>query len=231
MKYRRIVVSTLALTLVVFFLPAFAEESNAGIPAESNPTVVKPLKIRSDVKAEMEARRASTTLRLEEKRKEMEERRASTTNRIENRREGMLERKASSTERRIEFQQNIAKRQVEHVTKVMLATIERLEKIITRIESRIEKIKENGGETAEAEGFVVLAKGNLLDAEAAVGAFANIELSSDKAKDNFEKVRTAAREAREHIRLARENLMKAIRSLGSLKANRNATSTDESTNN
>ncbi len=197
MKYRRIIVSTFVLALVVFSSPVFAEEGGVGVSGQGSTT---PLKVRADVRANIEVKRASTTERVQE-------------------------RKVSSTERRVEFQQNIAKRQVEHVTKVMLATIERLEKIIVRIESRIAKIKAEGGATTEAESFVADAKLNLSDAKASVSAFASIELSSDKARDNFEKVRTMAAGAREHIRLAHENLMKAVRSLGRAK---DSTETDSS---
>ncbi|MEK7176968.1 MAG: hypothetical protein AAB719_01600 [Patescibacteria group bacterium] len=209
MKHRRIVVSGIVLALVFLSTPALAEEgANAGFSAGGSTT---PLKVKAEMRANIEAKRASSTERREDTREKMLERKASTTERIQ-------ERKASSTARRVEFQQNLAKRQVEHVTKVMLATIERLEKIIVRIESRIAKIEAEGGNTEEAEGFVADAKVNLTDAEASVNAFASIELTSDKAKENFEKVRNAAAEAREHIRMARENLMKAIRSLGSVKA-------------
>lgn len=155
---------------------------------------------------EMKAKREQMKLDLEAKWAEMDAKREAKRVEIE-------ERRASSTERRIEFQQEIAKRKVEHVTKVMLATIERLEKIIARIESRIEKIKARGGDTTEGEKFVADAKTNLLDARTKVSTFADIDLSSDKAAENFERIRAAAAEAREIIRKAHENLMMAVRSL------------------
>lgn len=155
---------------------------------------------------EMKAKREQMKLDLEAKWAEMDAKREAKRIEIE-------EKRASSTVKRIEFQQEIAKRKVEHVTKVMLATIERLEKIIARIESRIEKIKARGGDTTESEKFVADAKTNLSDARTKVGTFANIDLSSDKAAENFERIRTAAAEAREIIRKVHENLMMAVRSL------------------
>ena len=161
---------------------------------------------------EAQARREAMKLELETKRAEMDARREAKKLEAESRR-------ASSTLRRVEFQQEIAKRKVEHTARVILATIERLEKIIVRIESRIAKVKTRGGDTSESEGFVAAAKVNLIDAKAAVNAFATIDLSSEKAAENFERIRASAAEAREHVRAARENLMMAVRSLGSVEMN------------
>jgi len=111
------------------------------------------------------------------------------------------------------MQKNLVKRRVEHVTRVILATIGRLENIVTRIESRIEKIQVRGGDTTEAESFVEKAKGNLVDARIAVDAFANLDLSGSTAKENFKTVRAAVAEAKEHIRAAHRNLMMAVRNL------------------
>ena len=158
---------------------------------------------------EVEARREAMKLEQEAKRAEMDAKREAKKLEAESRR-------ASSTLRRVEFQQEIAKRKVEHTERVILATIERLEKIIVRIESRIAKVKTRGGDTSESEGFVAVAKVNLSDAKAAVNTFVTIDLSSDKAAENFERIREAAAKAREYIRVARENLMMAIRSLSSV---------------
>ena len=157
--------------------------------------------------------RALMMERQEDRRESRQEYKASTTERLMEIRSNIEQRKASSTERRLEMQTNIAKRRVEHVTKVILATIKRLEKIITRIESRIEKIKERGGDTTEAEDFVALAKENLADAKVAVDAFINLDLSGSTAVENFEMIRAAAAEARENISSAHRNLMMAVRAL------------------
>lgn len=166
-----------------------------------------------ELEFETSGRFSTTSERREGERKKAEERLASTTERRKEIRVNIEQRKASSIERRVEMQRSLAKRKVEHVTKVTLATIERLEKIITRIESRIAKIQERGGDTAEAEGFVEAAKGNLADARVAVEAFAVLDLSSSTAAENFETVRAAAAEAKEHIRAAHRNMMMAVRAL------------------
>lgn len=139
----------------------------------------------------------------------------------------------NSTERRVEMQQDLAKEKAERTAKVLLATIGRLEKIITRIESRITKIQARGGNTIEAQSFVSAAKRNLTDARVAVDAFANLDLSGSTARDNFKTVRVAATEAREQIRTAHRNLMMATRALKGpntgIERERKATSTATST--
>jgi|SRR3989338_8791828 len=162
---------------------------------------------RVDKEAQLEAKRAEMDAKRETKRAEAELKRA------------------SSTVKRIELQQDTAKRKVEKTAQVITATIGRLEGIIARIESRIAKVKERGGSVSESEKFVATAKVNLSDAKAAVAAFTSLDLSGDKAKDNFEQVRTAAAEAREIIRTAHQNLMMAVRSLSSVEIDATASST------
>ena len=153
--------------------------------------------IRANVRANVEAKKASTT-----------------------------ERKASSTERRVEMQKNLAQRKAEHTARVLIATIERLEKIIVRLESRIAKVKALGGVTTETESFVAEAKNHLSLAKLSITTFSSIELSGNKARDNFERVRAVAAEVKGHIREAHTSLMKAIRSLKP--GQRTATSTSDS---
>ena len=214
MKYR-IIISVLTLFVVALALPVFAKEG-----ADDNRA------------ASMTERREDREGEREDREKEIEQHRASSTERRVEIRNNIEQRKASSTERRVEMQTNLAKRKVEHVTKIILATIERLEKIITRIESRIVKIQERGGDTTEAEGFVALAKENLADAKVAVEVFATLDLSGSTARENFETIRAAAAEAQELIRTAHRNLMMAVRALKGpntgLEGERRATSTSDS---
>ncbi len=127
---------------------------------------------------------------------------------------------ATSTrkDKRIEIQQDVAKRKVEKTTEVINRTISRLEKIIQRAGSRIAKLKEAGGNTQEAEKFISEAKNHLALASDEVKKFKDIDLSSEKAQENFEKVRLAVRSAKEHIRMAHESLVKAVRSLGQIQS-------------
>lgn len=189
---------------------------------------------RERIKAETEARKAAAEARGDEAqarrealRVELEARRAEADARRETARAEAEARRAEAQARRVEFQRAAAERRVENAARVILATIERLEKIINRIESRIAKIQARGGATSEAEASVALAKGNLADARASVNAFINIDLSSEIAQDNFEKVRAAAAEAREHLRAAHRNLMMAVRSLSAVEASTEVNSSAE----
>jgi hypothetical protein len=137
------------------------------------------------------------------------------------------EKSEEAQERRVEFQQDIAERHAENVSRVISATIGRLEKIIERIGSRISKLQENGIDTTEAEGYIKSAKEDLINARASVSAFASIDLSSADAQTNFEKVRAAAKEAAGHIKSAHGNLRLAVSSLKAERDSSEATSTED----
>ena len=190
--------SALLFLALVFGVFSSVSAQEASINASVD---TRAIQVQAQIRAEIEARRVQADERRETLRVEAESRRA------------------SSTARRIEFQQDIAKRQVENTARVILATIGRLENIIVRLESRIAKIKARGGLTSESEGFVAAARANLSDARLAVDAFVSIDLSSERALENFQRIRAAAAEAREHIRAAHRNLMMAVRSLGSVEMN------------
>lgn len=155
--------------------------------------------------------------------------RASTTQvktRVEEIKNNIEQRKASPTERRVEMQRGLAKRKAEHTARVLTATVERLERIIVRLESRIAKVRGNGGAVAETEAFVAEAKNHLSLAKSSIALFASVDLTGQKAQENFERVRTLAAEVKGHIREAHASLMKAIRSLKP--GQRTVTSTSDS---
>jgi len=89
------------------------------------------------------------------------------------------ERKASSTEKRIEIHASIAKRLAANTARVLTATVERLEQIAVRIESRIEKMKASGATTTESEVAVAEAKSELDEAQNSIDLFASIELDGE----------------------------------------------------
>lgn len=158
------------------------------------------------------------------------DKRASTTERKAELKAEAQVRKASSTERRIEMQQDIAKRKAEHTAKVLAATIERLDKIVTRLESRITKFGERGANVAEAQRYTAEAKMHLGKARASLEAFSSIDLSLDKARENFQAVKNAASEVKTHIRIAHTSLKNAVSSLKGERPDRDddsATSTQE----
>jgi hypothetical protein len=225
---------------VVSSASAVTSETDANVPVKVRTAVEMPVKVRANatttVKVRANATSTATTTKYRGQadvkgnvRLEVQNRWAEQDAKREERKVEFEAKRASSTERRVEIQHNVAVRKVEHTTRVMTATIERLENIIARIESRIAKVKANGGATAESEGHVVEAKADLSLAKTSIAAFATIDLSSDKAQENFERIRTAAAGAREQLRSAHEHMMLAVRTLTALDVNVSATSTATTT--
>lgn len=167
---------------------------------------------------------------VEEAKKRMENARQEAERRQELMKTPGLERRSSATERwnasntkalneerkaerRTEFQRESAKRKIENAGRVLGATIERLEKIADRVESRIEKMAERGGDTSEAESYLAKARADLAGAKSAIGGFSSVDLSGETAQDNFQRVREAAAGIREYIRSAHHNLSLAVKPL------------------
>jgi hypothetical protein len=139
---------------------------------------------------------------------------------------------SSSTEGRIEklhdemgrFLGNIAGKRVEHVSKLFEATIHRFDKLITRFESRIAKLKAAGGVTTDAEASVNLAKDNIADAKANLVLLEAIQFpkvqgkiasttSTTTAALDFQHAKTLAMKIRDDLRAAKDNLLKALKSI------------------
>ena len=195
---KQIITSLFFLSLLVLAVPTSARTEKEMEMRLSGSTT--PAQIRTEVKARIDARLASSTAR-----------------------------RASSTERRIELQQNIAKRSADHTGKKLLATIERLERIASRVESRIEKVETLGGNATTSTGFLAEARAHLSEARIALEAFSSVDLSATKLSENFERVRAAAAEVKEHLRLAHRSLVDAIRSLKPGRSLNSATSTRATT--
>lgn len=137
-------------------------------------------------------------------------------------------RQASSTEARAEMQAAVAKRKAVNTERVFSATIDRLEKIGDRIESRISKFEDRGASTTDAVNFLAEARMHLELADTSLEAFATLDLSGELLRDNFARIRAAASEAKTHIREAHTSLMMAVRSLkASAEVEANATTTAE----
>lgn len=97
------------------------------------------------------------------------------------------------------------------------ATINRLNKIITRVEARITKIHAAGGNTTEAQSDVTLAKSNIADAQVQVGILTSFNVSTTTSTTtlaaNLQAARAAAKKGREDLTSAKQNLMKAVQAL------------------
>ena|SRR3989344_967756 len=116
-------------------------------------------------------------------------------------------------EAKAEFKAEVIKRKALNVAQVFNRVIEKLENILKRVESRIAKVKAEGGVTTESEGFVAEAKTHLSEARAKVAVFASLDLRDIKLRDDFNKLREASAEVKVHIKAAHTSLMNAVRSL------------------
>ncbi len=200
----KIIASFAVLAVMFAAAPVFAQTLNVGVTGTASATPAQ-IKARANATATAQVRPASTT--------------------------GAV-RAASSTQARVEMQQSVAKRKASHTGKILSATVERLEGIIARLESRMSKIRAEGGVTAESEKFVAEAKTHLGLAKAQIALFASVDLTSDTYRENFVKIRNIAVEAKMHIREAHKSLSNALRVLkgmSSARAKVNATSTASTT--
>ncbi len=132
---------------------------------------------------------------------------------------------ATSTANRIELQTNIAKKRATNTFRVFTATIERLENIAKRIESRIAKVEAAGGTAAESRAALAEARNHLSLAKTSIAAFASVDLSGSDVRAKYNRVKAVAAEAKIHIRETHRALMRAVVSLKPGFRTSNATST------
>lgn len=148
---------------------------------------------------------------------------------------------ASSTEARREALAVKLKNQIEHRYSKMLkryeATIDRETAIMNKINSRIAKIKINGGNTTEAEKLISEAKIHLDEAvldleELETLSFTqvtnqNLGTTTKALFDGLKTMRAAGFEIEKHLREAHKNLQKSIGILRGVSQLNNATSTKQ----
>lgn len=137
---------------------------------------------------------------------------------------------ASTTEARAELKLEIVKRKASQTLRVMSGTVTRLENILARLESRIEKVKADGSDVVDSETFLAEAKKHLQMAKDEIALFVSIDFSTGTLRENFDKLKSAALDVKLHIREVHTNLMKSVRALRPGQANTNATTNATSTN-
>ncbi len=244
--------SVMLVTLSVS--PIVQAEETGTVPVE--PKVmqeVKPRPVKALVEERKEIRQnvASTTkaIRTEAKDRiqDVKERMASTTEARKDRAEDMKNRIASSTQARKENAQERFSRIKEQLSKNfrnmlerIQATIERQERIMAKINTRIEKIKSEGGNTADAEKYVAEAKVNIDKSKVALETLktsstnAANNLSSTTVavkKETMDKMREENKKITDGLKEAHRSLERAIASLKGLSRikNPNATTTGATT--
>jgi DNA anti-recombination protein RmuC len=178
--------------------------------------------------------------RLEKRREMRQERRngemspimmQSGTTTETNRENRLRMRNATSTERVAEVRTETLQRARERVTRLMSSTINRLEKISDRVESRIKKQKNAGLDVVEAEKLVADSKMHLEEAKMSLESIKQIDSSTGKLKDNLQNLRKLASETKKHLKNARESLSKAVVILAKNSGNKSPTNTTETPSN
>lgn len=163
---------------------------------------------KNELREKMEARLASSSANRIEKREEARER---VENKI-----------ASTSTYRLE-------RRFEKITRNYLREIVRLEQILGRVVSRIEKIKSLGGKTADAEKYVEEAKMHLSEARKTYDVLKTIATDADDnattTKEMLGSIKNSAKEVENHLRLTHKSLQKTVGSLRGVSQLNNASST------
>ncbi|PIQ66829.1 MAG: hypothetical protein COV95_02020 [Candidatus Zambryskibacteria bacterium CG11_big_fil_rev_8_21_14_0_20_40_24] len=154
----------------------------------------------------------STTTRRSAATEQAQERRAEQEQRAETRQEN---REIRRTEGRIR-----AEERIRNFSKSMIRRFESaiawLEKMTERIETRIAKLKSEGVDTSVSERFVADAKDKIQIAKDKVSDLPTaIEeaMNTDDLRGSFERVRTLVKEAKDAIKEAHADLVKAINNL------------------
>lgn len=142
---------------------------------------------------------------------------------------------SSTTAQKIEDALRKLSKNIGNVVDRLEATIEREEAIMAKIVSRIEKIKAIGGQTADAEKLVTVAKNDLSEAKTALQnlkvATTGVitEPTASSTKDIFpggkNTIKKASSEVEKYLREAHQALQKSVGSLKGVSQLKNATTT------
>src|SRR3989344_4298661 len=190
---------------------------------------------RETIRDEIETKREALKQEMEQKREEIknrtEEERESLKNRIEERREEL---KQNLEERREELKNEIEERKqnatdkiTERVNQFVTKIIERfntaanrLDILVIRIESRIEKIEARDIDTTEAKGLLVIAKEKIDTAKTSISLITLPEITEDTAsttassiKKAFETTKIQIEQAKKDLKAAHTALVDVINSL------------------
>lgn len=139
----------------------------------------------------------------------------------EDRKDKNQENQENKAENKGQSKLDIASKQVNHVSQILNATANRLDKIASRIESRIKKIHEGNGSTGQAEALVSAAKVDLVSAKVHITLISSLDFSQSTTtfRENISKIRTEAKAAKDSLTSAKQNLSKAIGEIKGLERN------------
>lgn len=191
--------------------------------------LLKPLDARLENKKEIEETRLASSSK-----KEMVADRVGSTTEIE--KNGLRGQIVKTIK---DAREEIIKIRTEQIRKVgvrLQATAERLQSILNRVLSRIEKIKNAGGTATEAEKYVAEAQASLDKAKQNIITLSGM-LGNDKAlatttkKVLIDPAKKLTNEIQSNLTQAQKSLAKAIKSLMGNKLNTESASTTDKTNN
>ena len=148
-------------------------------------------------------------------------------------------------EKKREDLRRIATNKLNNIIRRFEATIKREEMIMTKIISRIEKVKSAGGNTTESEKFIEEARGHFTLAKNALLTFKNSTTSADVLveaninssstskiiKNGLDRLKELANGVEKHIRNGHKSLEKAVKSLRGMSSVNANSSTTVQTNN
>ena len=163
-------------TLVATTLLVLPVLANAETPKPINARIEDRIEVRQNKIEDLKAKASSTREKIEDK--------------IDDRRENL---------------RRIAQNKLEKMVRRFESTIQREENIMNRIISRIEKVKSNGGNTADSEKYIT---------------------TSTIIKNGLKKLKDMAQNVQKHIRLGHKSLENAVKSLRGASSTRNATTTN-----
>jgi len=183
-------------------------EAEARMQQRQNDALLKKEEMLKKKETMLETRAENRAGATEERKEQMETRREEMKTKMEDRKAEIEAKRKEMVEKRVDAR-------FEKVVTRLGATIVREEGIIEKVVSRIEKIKVEGGETAEAETLVAESKMHITEAKTALETMKTIvsgtgESETAIAKEKMDSIKTASEEVQKHIRNAHQSIMKTV---------------------
>ncbi len=132
---------------------------------------------------------------------------------IEQKKQEIADKRSEVKDKVAELRSRELNNKVRQDIKVFTATADRLDKIVTRIESRVTKIKAAGGTTTDIEAQLTLGKASLALGRSDIAAFSAIDLtsatSSTTVRTLLDSIKADAQKAKTDLKATQEYLIKA----------------------
>lgn len=233
------VINFVSFIIVVLFLPVilFAQTERTGANEineirERLPNTVDDQRPLSRPANNHTEQASEMRERAEERRQTAEERRLQMQDELEQRR---VEAVARGEERRAALQERAQERLLNlaaNMSNRMEAAIRRIDNVITRLESRIEKLKDTGVNTNEAEDHLATAKRYLTSASATLATIdtdVTQFITSNDPRAAWMRVKSIYESTRNDLRSAHQTLRDTVVSLGRAVAEYRSEQSDKNT--